>query len=140
MSYLRKLNSHRDGVLEIGIFCQSTCRFLKHLVKFRNWGSKVPLNFYKPISKTPSMTVIELLNNSGSGIALIPRTSNLLPGAYLRFDSRSGGHKLPTTSRPAHRVLARQPTVAHTSRPALDSRGLVKRVRCGDMRSSASAS
>ena len=30
-----------DGVLEIGIFCQSTCRFLKHLVKFRNWGSKV---------------------------------------------------------------------------------------------------
>ena len=46
-----------DGVLEIGIFCQSTCRFLKHLVKFRNWGSKVPLNFYEPISKTPSMTV-----------------------------------------------------------------------------------
>ena len=49
-----------DGVLEIGISANKVpvvCRFLKHLVKFRNWGSKVPLNFYKPISKTPSMTV-----------------------------------------------------------------------------------
>ena len=43
------------GVLEIGIFCQRTCRFLKHLhvVQFRNWGSKVPLDFYKPISTRP---------------------------------------------------------------------------------------
>ena len=38
-----------------------SCRFLKHLVRFRNWGSKVPLNFYKPISKTPSMTVVQAL-------------------------------------------------------------------------------
>ena len=36
-------------VLEIG---RSSHRFLKHLVKFRNWGAEVALDFYRAISKT----------------------------------------------------------------------------------------
>ena len=39
-------------ILEIGFLAESSARFLKALVKYRNWGQKVALDFYKRISKT----------------------------------------------------------------------------------------
>ena len=36
---------------------QHIFRFLKHLVTFRNWWSKVPLDFYRRISKARDLTV-----------------------------------------------------------------------------------
>ena len=43
--------------LEIGFWAKCSHRFLKYLVKFRNWGAKVALDFYRAISKTRISTV-----------------------------------------------------------------------------------
>ena len=48
-------------VLEIGFWARSSHRFLKHLVKFRNWGAEVALDFYRAISKTRISTVLCIL-------------------------------------------------------------------------------
>ena len=44
--------------LEIEIPGKSTCRFLNDLVEFRNRAAKVPIDFYRPISKTWKLTVV----------------------------------------------------------------------------------
>ena len=43
--------------LEIEIPGKSTCRFLNDLVEFRNRAANVPIDFYRPISKTWKLTV-----------------------------------------------------------------------------------
>ena len=48
--------------LEIEIPGKSTCRFLNDLVEFRNRAAKVPIDFYWPISKTPCMTVPDIVH------------------------------------------------------------------------------
>ena len=54
-----QLGTVQIRVLKIGILGQKygSHRFLKHLVKFRNWGAEVSLYFYRAISKTRISTV-----------------------------------------------------------------------------------
>ena len=41
---------YRSPRFRIGFCARSSHRFLKHLVKFRNWGAEVALDFYSAIS------------------------------------------------------------------------------------------
>ena len=66
--YNSALSTDPRLLLKIGILGQKygSHRFLKHLVKFRNWGAKVALDFYRAISKTRISTVATLLGGHSS--------------------------------------------------------------------------